>query len=197
LINTFIHAISGSNLYRKHSFLLDKIGHSVFPKWMHIHEKPHIKRGLGSSPIDGDGVPTRENTFVENGILQQYVLGTYSARRLGLQTTANAGGVHNLIVTPNMHSESNMIQEMDKGLFVTELMGQGVNILTGDYSRGAAGYWIEDGKIQYPVDGITIAGHLQDMFKGIVGIGDNVNPNFAAQVGSIWIDRMTIAGSES
>lgn len=195
LFSTFISAISGSNLYRKNSFLLDAIGKQIFPKEIHIHEQPYLLRGLGSSPLDGEGVPTRNNTFVNEGKLCQYVLGSYSARRLGLKTTANSGGVFNLTIDPTAGDLQDLLKKMDKGLLVTELMGQGINILTGDYSRGASGFWIEGGEIQYPVEEITIAGNLTTMFRTIAAIGRDINPNIATRCGSVLIEEMTIAGS--
>ena len=195
LLSSFINAISGSNLYRKNSFLLDSIGQQIFPKGFKIYEQPHLLGALGSSPFDGDGVPTRNNIFVEDGILSQYVLGSYSARRLGLKTTANSGGVSNLTIDPTTGGLEELLQKMDRGLLVTELMGQGVNGLTGDYSRGATGFWVENGQIQYPVEEITIAGNLKEMFKSIVAVGNDINPNIATRCGSILIEQMMIAGN--
>lgn len=195
LFGAFIGAISGSNLYRKNSFLLDSIGQVVFPKGIHIHEQPHLLQALGSSPSDGEGVLTRNNILVEDGRVCQYVLGSYSARRLGLVTTANSGGVFNLTVDPTGGDFQSMLDELGTGLLVTELMGQGVNGLTGDYSRGAAGFWVEAGVIQYPVEEITIAGNLKDMFKGIVHVGSDINPNISTRCGSVLIDKMMIGGS--
>lgn len=194
LLSSFINAISGGNLYRKSSFLLDSLGQQIFPAGFRIYEQPHLLGALGSSPFDSEGVPTRNNVFIEDGILQQYVLGSYSARRLGLKTTANAGGVHNLTIDPNASDLEDLLGKMDKGLLVTELMGQGVNGLTGDYSRGASGFWVENGKIQYPVEEITIAANLKDMFKTIVAVGNDINPNIPALCGSILIEQMMIAG---
>lgn len=194
LLGAFVAAISGSNLYRKNSFLLDSIGQAVFPKGIRIHEQPHLLRALGSSPFDGEGVLTRHNVLVEDGRVCQYVLGSYSARRLGLQTTANSGGVFNLTADPTGGDFQAMLNALDTGLLVTELMGQGVNGLTGDYSRGAAGFWVEGGVIQHPVEEITIAGNLKDMFKGIVAIGSDINPNISTHCGSVLIDKMMIGG---
>ncbi|MBA2651364.1 MAG: metalloprotease PmbA [Tatlockia sp.] len=194
LISSFINAISGNNLYRKNSFLLDSIGQQVFPNTIKIYELPLLHRALGSSPFDSEGVPTRDNVFVQDGKILQYVLGSYSARRMGLKTTANSGGVHNLTVDPTAGGLQELLREMDKGLLVTELMGQGVNGLTGDYSRGASGFWVEDGKIQYPVEEITIAGNLKDMFKAIIAVGNDRNPNISTRCGSILLEQMTIAG---
>ncbi len=194
LFSSFISAISGSNLYRKNSFLLDSLGHQIFPSGICIYDQPHLLGALGSSPFDGEGVLTRNNVWVEDGKVCQYVLNSYSARKLGLKTTANSGGVFNLTIDPTAGDLNDLLQKMDKGLLVTELMGQGVNGLTGDYSRGASGFWVEDGKIQYPVEEITIAGNLKDMFLNIVAIGNDINPNSAARCGSVLIEQMTIAG---
>lgn len=194
--NHFIQAISGTNLYRKNTFLLDTLDEQLFPNWMQIYEQPFLKNGLGSASFDGDGVITRENTFVQDGQLLQYVLGTYSARRLGMETTANANGVHNLTIEANCAGGLDaMMQTMDTGLLVTELMGQGVNGLTGDYSRGASGFWVEKGKIAFPVEEITIAGNLKSLFKHIIAVGSDVNRNYASHCGSLLIEEMTIAGS--
>lgn len=194
LIGTFIQAVSGSNLYRKHSFLVDSIGKQVFPNWMKIYEEPYLLRGLGSAPFDSEGVPTRNNIFVEDGKVTQYVLGSYSARRLGLETSANSDGVHNLMIKANADSLSDILKQMGKGLLITELMGQGINLVTGDYSRGAAGFWVEQGEIQYPVEEITIAGNLKDMFMNIQAIGQDYDANHATRCGSICIAEMMIGG---
>lgn len=195
LFSSFIAAISGGNLYKKNSFLLDALGTEVFPNWVYIYEKPHLLSALGSASFDAEGVPTRDNVFIKNGILQQYVLNTYSARKLGLQTTANSGGVFNLTVDANAGSLDNLLKQLNKGLLITELMGQGVNILTGDYSRGASGFWVEDGKIQYPVEEITIASNLRQMFANIVAVGSDLNPNISTRCGSVLINDMMVAGS--
>ena len=194
LMSSFISAISGSNLYRKNSFLLNNIGEKIFPDFINIYEKPLIPKALGSSPIDGEGVPTRNNHFVEDGTLMQYVLGCYSARKLGLETTANSDGVHNLIVNPTCGGLDEMLQEMGSGLLVTELMGHGTSILTGDYSRGAGGFWVENGQIQFPVEEVTIAGNLKNIFRGIRAVGHDINPNISTQCGSLWIDEMMVGG---
>lgn len=194
LLGSFINAISGSNLYRKNSFLLDSIGQQLFPEFVRIYEQPHLLGALGSSPFDAEGVPTRANLIVDKGRLQQYVLGSYSARRMGLKTTANSDGVHNLTIDPNAGSLNDLLKQMDKGLLVTELMGQGVNGITGDYSRGASGFWVENGKIQFPVDEVTIAGNLKEMFQLIRAVGDDINPNSATRCGSILIEKMMVAG---
>lgn len=166
----------------------------VFKEWMDIYEQPQLLTALGSCAIDGEGVETRNNRFVEAGRVRSYVLGTYSARRLGLQTTANSDGVHNLTITPNAGDLASLLKTMDTGFYVTELMGQGVNILTGDYSRGAAGFWVEKGVIQYPVDEVTIASNLKDMFQAIIAVGADLNPNTATRCGSVLVEEMMIAG---
>ena len=195
LFSSFIGAISGSNLYRKNSFLLDSMGQQIFPKIVRIYDQPHLVGDLGSSPFDGEGVLTRNNVWVDEGKVCQYVLNSYSARKMGLQTTGNSGGVFNLTIDATAGDLSQLLKKMDKGLLVTELMGQGVNGLTGDYSRGASGFWVEGGEIQYPVEEITIAGNLKDMFLGIVAIGNDINPNSATRCGSVLIDQMMVAGS--
>lgn len=194
LISSFVSAISGSNLYRKNSFLIDSVGQQVFPSGIRIHEQPYLLRALGSSPFDGEGVPTRNNVFVEDGRICQYVLGCYSARKLGLKTTANSGGVFNLTVDPTAGDLPALLTQMGTGLLVTELMGNGANGLTGDYSRGASGFWVENGVIQYPVEEITIAGNLKDMFRAIVAIGSDINPNVTTRCGSVLIEEMMVAG---
>lgn len=194
LLSHFISAISGSNLYRKNSFLLDSIGQQVFPENIRIYEQPHLLGALGSSPFDGEGVPTRPNVLVDKGRVLSYVLGSYSARRMGLKTTANGDGVHNLTIEPTAGDLSDLLKMMGKGLLITELMGQGVNGITGDYSRGASGYWVEDGVIQYPVDEITIAGNLKEMFHMIRAVGLDTNPNIATRCGSILLEKMMVAG---
>lgn len=194
LLSSFLNAISGSNLYRKNSFLLDAQHSKIFPDFIHIKEQPHLLRGLGSTPFDGEGVPTRNNVFVEAGILKQYALNSYSARRMGLKTTANCGGAFNLTLAPTTGELRDLLKQMDRGFLVTELMGHGVNILTGDYSRGATGFWVEDGEIQYPVEEVTLAGNLKTMFQGIVAVGADINPNIAMRCGSILIDSMMLSG---
>src|SRR5690606_7916163 len=162
LVGHLLGAVSGGALYRRASFLLDAAGTQVFPDWLSIHEDPFLPRGFRSAAWDSEGVATRASALVEGGVLQRYVLGSYSARRLGLQTTGKAGGVHNLQLSTNAGDLDALVRGMGRGLLVTELMGQGVNAVTGDYSRGAAGFWVEDGAIAHPVDGITIAGNLRD-----------------------------------
>jgi len=195
LIGHFLGAIRGGSQYRRASFLLDAAGQQVFPDWMRISERPHIPKALGSAPFDSEGVATRDRELVQGGVLDGYVLGTYSARKLGLRTTGNAGGVHNLIVAPGNDGYEALLKRMGRGLVVTELMGQGINGVTGDYSRGAAGFWVEDGAIAYPVHEITIAGNLRDMFKQIVAVGSDVDARGGVRTGSILIERMTIAGA--
>ena len=194
LLGGLVHAVSGGALYRKASFLLDHLGKRVMPEFVQISERPHIKRGLGSSAFDSDGVATRDREVVTDGILQAYFLSTYTARKLGMQTTANAGGSHNLVIKPGDLDFAGLLARMDRGLLVTELLGQGVNYVTGDYSRGAAGYWVENGKIAYPVEEITIAGNLKAMLAGIVAVGNDVQVRGSKQTGSILLDRMTVAG---
>jgi PmbA protein len=194
LFSSFINAISGSNLYRKNSFLMDSIGQQIFPEFIQIYEQPHLKGALGSSPFDSEGVPTRANVLVDKGRVQQYVLGSYSARRMGLKTTANGDGVHNLTIDSNAGDLAELLKTMNKGLLVTELMGQGVNGITGDYSRGASGYWVENGVIQFPVDEITIAGNLKEMYQMILAVGNDINPNISTRCGSVLIEKMMVAG---
>lgn len=195
LISHFINAIRGANLYRKSSFLLDALDEKIFPEWMHIYEQPHIVGGIGSAPYDGEGVITRSKNIVAEGVLTSYILDSYSAKKLGMKTTGNAGGVHNLIVEPGENSFNSILSSMDKGLVVTELMGQGVNTVTGDYSRGAAGYWVEKGKIKYPVEEITIASNLKDMFRQIVCVGNDIDTRRNTRTPSIFIEEMTVAGN--
>ena len=194
LLGSLVHAVSGGALYRKASFLLDHLGKRVMPDFVQISERPHIKRGLGSSAFDSDGVATRDREVVTDGILQAYFLSAYTARKLGMQTTANAGGSHNLVIKPGDLDFAGLLARMDRGLLVTELLGQGVNYVTGDYSRGAAGYWVENGKIAYPVEEITIAGNLKNMLAGVVAVGNDVQVRGSKQTGSILLDRMTVAG---
>ena len=194
LLGSLVHAASGGALYRKSSFLLDQLGKRIFPEFIDIEELPLLPRGLGSAAFDSDGVATRARDIVTAGVLQGYFLSTYTARKLGMQTTGNAGGSHNLIIKPGELDRDGLLARMDRGLLVTELLGHGVNYVTGDYSRGAAGYWVENGKIAYPVEEITIAGNLRAMFAGIVAVGKDVLVRGSKQTGSILIDRMTVAG---
>jgi len=194
LLSSFIGAISGGNLYRKSSFLLDALDTQVFPEFVRIHEQPYLKGALGSGAYDGEGVATQTRDIVSDGILRGYVLSTYSARKLGMHSTGNAGGVHNLTIDPGKLDYQGLLKELNTGLLVTELMGQGVNMVTGDYSRGAAGFWVENGEIQYPVEEITIAGNLKDMLKNIVAVGNDVDYRGNIRTGSILVERMSIAG---
>ncbi len=194
LIGTFVSAVSGGNLYRKSSFLLDSLGKQVFSPHIQIDELPHEKRGFASSPFDEEGVATRPRAIVRSGVLEGYFLGSYSARKLGLRSTGSAGGTQNLVVRANGPDFRGMLKKLHSGLLVTELLGQGINLITGDYARGAAGYWVENGEIAYPVEEITIAGNLRDMFKGIVATGSDTIVRGSRTCGSILIDNMTIAG---
>lgn len=194
LIGHLLGAVSGGALYRRASFLVDAAGTRLFPEWFSILENPFLMRGFRSSSFDSEGVATRSSPLIDKGVLARYVLGSYSARKLGLQTTANAGGVHNLEVTQNAGDFDALVGGMKRGLLVTELMGQGVNAVTGDYSRGAAGFWVENGKIEYPVDGITIAGNLRKMFDAIEAVGTDVDRRSHIRTGSILVGRMTVAG---
>jgi len=196
LIGHFLGAVRGSSQYRKSSFLLGASGQAIFPSFVELRERPHILKALGSSPFDGEGVATRNRELVSDGVLQGYILGSYSARKLGLKTTGNAGGTHNLLVeSKNGGMEIGaLMRELGTGLLVTELMGQGVNGVTGDYSRGASGYWVENGVQAYPVHEITIAGNLKDMYRNIAAIGNDVDVRGGVRVGSILLSEMTIAG---
>jgi PmbA protein len=195
LISPFVQAMGGTAQYRQSSFLLNGDGQRWFPDWMQMSERPHLKRRLGSAPFDSEGVNTRDRDWVVDGVVNGYLLSSYSARKLKLKTTGHASGVHNLLLKSNAGSLSELIQQMGRGLVVTELMGQGVNAITGDYSRGAAGFWVENGEIQYPVNEITIASNLKDMYQRIVAIGNDIDQRGSILCGSIWIDEMTIAGN--
>lgn len=194
LLGHFMAAISGGNLYRKSSFLVDKLGQTIFPEFVTIQEHPHLLHGLGTVPFDEDGVATRENIFVQQGVLQSYCLGVYSARQLGMKTTGNAGGIHNLSITHGERDLMALLKTMNRGLLVTELMGNGVNIVTGDYSRGVGGYWVENGEIQFSVHEVTIAGKLQEMYAGIREVGNDIDRRGNIHTGSILIEQMMIAG---
>ncbi len=196
LFGHLLGAVSGSALYRGASFLLDSVGTQVLPDWCAVRERPFLMRGMRSSAFDAEGVATRESDLVRDGILQRYILGSYSARKLGLQSTGNAGGVFNLEVASNAAGLDALVRDMGTGLLVTELMGQGVNAITGDYSRGAAGFYVENGEIAYPVDGITIAGNLRGMLRGIQAIGSDIDARSHIRVGSILVGRMTVAGGD-
>jgi PmbA protein len=197
LVSSLISAISGGSLYRKSSFLLDSLGKSVGASLLNIQELPHIIKGSASSPFDSEGVATQSRQLVKDGVLQGYVLSSYSARKLGMQTTGNAGGTHNLLVQDTHHSFEDLLTLMGTGLLVTEVLGHGLNMVTGDYSRGAAGFWVENGIIVHPVEEITIAGNMKDMLQQIIGIGTDVIPNSAKLTGSILIERMTVAASDA
>ena len=196
LFRSYIGAVRGSSQYRKASFLLDIAGKAVFPSFLQLEERPHIPKGVASSPFDSEGVATRDRELVVDGVAQGYVLDSYSARRLGLRTTGNADGVHNVFVrsTAGSPSQQQLLQQMGTGLLVTELMGQGVNGVTGDYSRGASGFWVENGAIAYPVHEITVAGNLKDMFQRIVAVGGDVDFRGGLFTGSVLVDDITIAG---
>lgn len=195
LLSHFVAAISGSALYRKASFLLDHLNKKVFSDLVTLVEDPHIRGGLASSAFDQEGVATRARTLVADGVLQGYVLSSYSARKLGMQTTGNAGGIHNLTLQPGGQTLDELMSGMQRGLLVTELIGHGVNGVTGDYSRGAMGYWIEGGEIQHPVEEVTVAGNLKDIFQRIVAIGNDVDARGRIITPSVLIDEMTVAGS--
>ena len=196
LISHLTGAISGGSLYRKSSFLLDHLGKQVLPDWFQISERPHLLRRLASTPFDSEGVRTQNLEIIQDGVLQTYLLTSYSGRKMGMQSTGHAGGIHNWLVKPNlMGGLTALLRQMGTGLLVTDVMGQGVNIVTGDYSRGAAGFWVENGEIQYPVAEITIAGQLQDMLKNIVAVADDVEHRSNIQTGSILLDKMKISGN--
>lgn len=194
IFSTFLSAISGGALFRKTTFLLDSLGKQIFPEHITLLEKPHLIEALGSAPYDSNGVATRDQYFVKEGVVNNYMLSAYSARRLNMRNTGNADGIHNLQVTTSSQTLSELCREMGKGFLVTELMGQGVNLVTGDYSRGASGYWIENGEIQFPVHEATIAGNLKDIFKNIVKIGNDIDRRGNILTGSMWIEEMMIAG---
>ena len=194
LLGNFVQAASGGALYRRSSFLLDSLGQQIFSPIINISERPHLKKAFGATWFDGDGVATHDREIVTDGILQGYFLSTYSARKLGLQTTGNAGGSHNLRVKAGEDDLDALLRKMDKGLLVTELLGHGINYVTGDYSRGAVGFWVEKGKIKHPVQEITIAGNLRDMFRNIVAVGNDALARGAKHCGSVLIENMKIAG---
>lgn len=195
LLRSLITAIRGGALYRRASFLLDHLGKQIFPDFVRIHEEPRLICGLSSSPFDNEGVATITKDLVTDGILKSYVLDSYSARKLGMKTTANAGGVRNLVIESDDMDLQGLMRKMGSGLVVTEMMGHGINPVTGDYSRGAAGFWVENGEIAYPVEEITIAGNLRDMFKGLIAVGNDTDIPGSTRTGSWLIDRMTIAGN--
>ena len=196
LISHLTGAISGGSLYRKSSFLLDHLGKQVLPDWFQISERPHLLKRLASTPFDSEGVRTQDLEIIQDGVLQTYLLTSYSGRKMGMQSTGHAGGIHNWLVKPNLTGGlTALLRQMGTGLLVTDVMGQGVNIVTGDYSRGAAGFWVENGEIQYPVAEITIAGQLQDMLKNIEAVADDVEHRSNIQTGSILLDKMKISGN--
>ncbi|HIF50674.1 MAG TPA: metalloprotease PmbA [Thiotrichaceae bacterium] len=194
LFSALITAIAGGSLYRRATFLLDKKGEQIFSDHINIYEQPYIMKALGSAPFDNDGVTTKERDIVKDGMLMDYVLSAYSARKLGLQTTGNAGGVHNLVIEPGTDSLDDLVKKMDTGLLITDMIGFGVNQITGDYSRGASGFWVENGELAYPVEEITVAGNLADMYKNIISIANDVDPRGNVLTGSVLMDTMTIAG---
>ncbi|GLX13324.1 peptidase C69 [Pseudomonas straminea] len=195
LFGSFLGAISGGALYRKSSFLEGTLGEQLFPSWLSLDERPHIPRAMGSASFDGDGLATYAKPFVEGGRLVSYILSTYSGRKLGMPSTANAGGVHNLFVSHGEEDQQALIKRMGRGLLVTELMGHGLNMVTGDYSRGAGGYWVENGEIQFAVQEVTIAGNMRDMFRQIVAVGSDLELRSNIRTGSVLIEKMTVAGS--
>ncbi|HHE9449516.1 TPA: metalloprotease PmbA [Haemophilus influenzae 10810] len=196
LISHFAAAISGGSLYRKSSFLLEHLGKQVLPDWFNISERPHLLRRLASTPFDSEGVRTQDREIVEDGVLQTYLVTSYSGKKLGMPSTGHAGGIHNWLVKPNLTGGlTALLRQMGTGLLVTDVMGQGVNIVTGDYSRGASGFWVENGEIQYPVAEITIAGQLQDMLKNMVAVADDIEHRSNIQTGSILLDKMKISGN--
>jgi len=194
LLSHFISAISGGALYRKASFLLDHLGKQIFPDFIRIHEQPLLRGAMGSASFDSEGVATAPRDIVKDGVLQGYVLGSYSARRLKMETTGNAGGVHNLTIDPGEQGLEEMIKSIEKGFLVTELIGFGINGVTGDYSRGASGLWIENGEISHPVEEVTVAGNLKDIFRNIVAVGNDIDARRSTRCGSILVDGLTIAG---
>jgi len=194
LFGQFINAIRGGALYRQSTFLLDHLGKQIFPNFIHIHEQPYLLKGLGSASFDAEGVATQARDIVRDGVLQAYVLDSYSARKLNMATTANAGGVRNLTIDNGNLAFSALLKEMGTGILVTETMGMGINIVTGDYSQGAAGFWVENGELQYPIDEFTIASNLRDMFMGIQAVGSDVETRGNMRTGSVWLDKMTVAG---
>lgn len=194
LLGHLVMAISGGNLYRKSSFLLDHLGQQILPDWFNVSEKPHVLRGLASSPFDSEGVTTQDREIITDGVLATYLLTSYAARKMDMAPTGHAGGIHNWFVQSTGQDFEQMLKELGTGFLVTEVMGQGVNIVTGDYSRGAAGFWVENGQIQYPVSEVTIASNLKDMFNQIVAVGNDVETRSQIQTGSILIESMKVAG---
>ncbi len=195
LWGTLVSAISGGNLFRKTTFLLDRLNTEVFPKFINIAEQPHLLKGLGSAPFDDEGVATYNKEIIKDGVLNSYLLSSYSARKLNMRSTGNAGGVHNMFVTPGEHDFQQLLHKMQNGLIVTELLGHGTNIVTGDYSHGAVGFWVENGAIAYPVEEITIAGNLRDMFSKVLAVGSDVDHRANIITGSVLLENMIIAGN--
>ena len=194
LMGHLVMAISGGNLYRKSSFLVDHLGKRILPEWFNVSERPHILRGLASTPFDSEGVATKDLEIITDGTLATYLLTSYAARKMNMTPTGHAGGIHNWFVKSTGQNYEQMLKELGTGLLVTEVMGQGVNIVTGDYSRGAAGFWVENGEIQYPVSGFTVASNLKQMFEQIVAVGSDVETRSQIQTGSILLDKMKVAG---
>lgn len=194
LWRTLTHAMSGSAIYRHSSFLEGKLQQRILPEFLTLSQRPHLLKGLASEPFDDDGVATQDMDFIHNGVFNSYIMGTYSARKLGMRSTGNAGGVQNILVSHGDKDLEQLCREMGKGLLVTEMIGQGINLVTGDYSRGAFGFWVENGIIQHPVEGITVAGNLNDMFANIVAVGNDIDKRGSIQSGSILLAEMTIAG---
>ena len=195
LFGSLLGAIAGGNQYRNSSFLVGALGQTLFPEWLTLDERPLLKGGLSSSAFDGDGLATYAKPFIENGVLVNYMLSTYSGRKLGMPSTADAGGARNVFVTHGDDDQAALLKKMGRGLLVTELMGQGLNMVTGDYSRGAGGYWVENGEIQFPVQEVTIAGNMRDMFQQIVAVGNDLDRRGSVCTGSVLIERMKVAGS--
>lgn len=195
LIGHLLSALAGGALYRQSSFLCDRLGTPLFPEWFSLEERPMEVGATASTPFDGEGVQTRNNRFIDQGSIASYMLSSYSARRLGMQTTGNAGGARNVRLDAPLKTREALLKEMGRGIWVTELMGQGVNGVTGDYSRGAAGFWVENGEVQYPIEEFTIAGNLERMFSGLIGIGSDIDTRGSIHTGSWLIDAMTVAGS--
>ena len=195
LFGHLVSAIGGGNLYRKSSFLLDSLGQQIFPDWLRVDEQALLPCGLASAPFDAEGVRTRDQAIIDAGRLQTYLLTTYSGRKLGMASTGHAGGIHNWLVTGQGQSQQELLRQMGTGLLITELMGQGVNVVTGDYSRGAAGFWVENGEIAYPVEEITIAGNLKDMFRNMLAVGRDWDSRSSLRTGSILLEQMKIAGN--
>jgi PmbA protein len=195
LFGSLLGAIAGGNQYRNSSFLVGALGQTLFPEWLTLDERPLLPGGLASSAFDGDGLATYAKSFIENGVLTNYMLSTYSGRKLGMPSTANAGGARNVFVTHGDDNQAALLKKMGRGLLVTELMGQGLNMVTGDYSRGAGGFWVENGEIQFPVQEVTIAGNMRDMFAQIVAVGNDLDRRGSVCTGSVLIERMKVAGS--